>query len=342
MAPVTRGDHPPDADDAPDSRSSLNPADRLRAVYLLTQEFNEEEYSTASTDPPTSRATLSQPGFSAQPVDRPILLRLDGVQAGEVVSLGILPCVIGRHPSCTIAVDDAGVSRKHAQIVADQERLVLEDFESRNGTFIDGTRISRRALHDGCLIQIGNRVGFRYTVVDARQESLLRQLYRSSTRDALTGVFNRRHFDDRLKSELAFARRHGTEVALILVDVDHFKQVNDTHGHVMGDQVLKRTSQVLGQQLRTEDVLARVGGEEFAVVLRGVGVLGASRLAERLRAAVEQVATTLEAATVRITISLGCASLSELPDQTPEQLFATADARLYAAKRGGRNRVVYG
>lgn len=327
-------------DDAPDSNTLVQATDRLRAVYLLTQEFTEEETTTALTDPPRGRSSPAKHEFETQPIDRHILLRLDGVSAGEVVSLAVVPATIGRHPTCTVFVDDAGVSRNHATVSQVDGELFIEDLSSRNGTFIEGGRVSRNKLVEGCLVQIGLHVAFRYTVVDERQEQVLRQLYRSSTRDALTGLYNRRHFDDRLAAEFAYAKRHSTEVSLIIVDIDFFKQVNDTYGHAAGDTVLRQIAGTLQQQLRVEDVLSRVGGEEFAVILRGIGVVGAARLGERLRVAVERSPTVLGGHTHHTTISVGSASLSELPNAGEQQLFSTADRRLYAAKRGGRNRVV--
>jgi diguanylate cyclase (GGDEF)-like protein len=330
----------PIPDEAPASSSMVHPTDRLRAVYLLTSEFTEEETTTALTDPPHGRSSPAGQTFTTQPIDRPILLRLDGVSAGEVVSLGMLPATIGRHPGCAVMVDDAGVSRNHAAIIDDGGELHIEDLGSRNGTFIEGERINRAKLTEGCLIQVGLHVGFRFTVVDERQEQILRQLYRSSTRDALTGVYNRRHFDDRFSAELAYAKRHGTDVSLVIVDIDLFKQVNDTYGHAAGDAVLKQVSGTLQQQLRVEDVLSRVGGEEFAVILRGIGATGAARLGERLRSAVEKGPTTFSGTTIGATISVGTATLSELPGRPESNLFALADSRLYLAKRSGRNRVV--
>lgn len=327
------------ADDAPDSSAVVQPTDRLRAVYLLTSEFSEEEATTALTDPPHGRSSPAGLNFETQPIDRPILLRLDGISAGEVVSLSLLPATIGRHPGCAVMVDDAGVSRNHATISQEGADLYLEDLGSRNGTFIEGERISKAKLSDGCLVQIGLHVGFRFTVVDERQEQILRQLFHSSTRDALTGVYNRRHFDDRLSAELAYAKRHSTDLSLVIVDIDFFKLVNDTHGHAAGDAVLRQVAAILQQQLRVEDVLSRVGGEEFAVILRGIGTVGAARLGERLRSAIEQHPTDYCGTLIKTTISVGTATLGEAAG-TEKTLFALSDSRLYAAKRGGRNRVV--
>jgi two-component system, cell cycle response regulator len=326
---------------APIEAASLSSSsDRLRAVYLLANEFADEESLTAITSPPGSHADAGSPALHTEPVDRPVLLRMDGVQAGEVVSLAILPCFIGRHPGCQVIIDDAGVSRRHARIVLQQEEFWLEDLGSRNGTFIDGRRLDRKRLHDGVLIQVGLHASFRFTLVSARQEKLLRELYESSTRDALTGLYNRRHFDDRIRAEFAYAKRHQLDIGFVMVDVDFFKRVNDTYGHAAGDTVLKHIAKCLAKQLRTEDVIARIGGEEFAILLRGIGTEGARRLGERLRTNIEKLPIVAEGIPIAVTISAGCAALSETNDGTPKDLFDAADRRLYEAKRTGRNRVV--
>ena len=237
-------------------------------------------------------------------------------------------------------IDDAGVSRRHVRIFLQNEEFWLEDLGSRNGTFIDGRRLERKRLHDGVLIQVGLHASFRFTVVSARQEKLLRELYESSTRDALTGLYNRRHFDDRVKAELAYAKRHQLDVGFVMIDVDFFKRVNDTYGHAAGDAILKNVAASLARQLRTEDVIARIGGEEFAVLLRGIGTDGARRLAERLRANVESLPIVADGIPISVTISAGCSALSETEDNSPGSLLRIADRRLYVAKRSGRNCVV--
>ena len=155
-------------------------------------------------------------------------------------------------------------------------KYFVEDLGSRNGTFLQGKRITRAEIRDDDWVQLGARVAFRFTLTDSRQEGLLRKLYESSTRDALTGAYNRRHFDDRLRAEIAFAVRHATDCALILLDLDHFKRVNDTYGHPAGDEILRHLAGVANRALRTEDVFARFGGEEFAVILRGASTRGAA------------------------------------------------------------------
>jgi len=247
---------------------------------------------------------------------------------------------MGRHPTNSLAIDDDSISRFHARFSLENGEYLVEDLGSRNGTFIQGKRVTRLALKDDDWVQLGARVAFRFTLTDARQEGLLRKLYESSTRDALTGAYNRRHFEDRLRAEIAFAVRHATDCGLLLLDLDHFKRVNDTHGHPAGDEVLRHLTAIAGRTLRAEDVFARFGGEEFAVILRGASTRGAGRLAERLREALAQQYATHEGREIPVTLSAGCAALSCCEKPTPEDLVAVADRRLYLAKKAGRNRVV--
>ncbi|HLV20273.1 MAG TPA: GGDEF domain-containing protein [Polyangiaceae bacterium] len=302
---------------------------------------DEREDELSDNGPPTARRTdFSGPPSPIDQRDRFLLLRMDGLQAGQVTSLGDQTCSFGRHPSNDVVIDDAGVSRRHARVVREGGVHFLQDLRSRNGTYLKGERIEYSPLRDGDWIQLGARVGFRYILSDEQQEKVLRQLYESSTRDALTGAYNRQHFDERLRSELAYASRHETIASLVLFDIDHFKQVNDSFGHQCGDAVLKQVTAAVIRTLRAEDVLARFGGEEFAVILRGIDIRGAARAAERIRAVVAASPALYEGRCIPLSISAGCASLTCASEPVPKALIGVADRRLYAAKRGGRDRVV--
>jgi diguanylate cyclase (GGDEF)-like protein len=205
---------------------------------------------------------------------------------------------------------------------------------------VKGTRVVRQQLSDGDVIQLGPRVVFRYSVTDSGEERILRQLYESSVKDSLTGAYNREYLGERLKAEVAYAKRHGLALSVVMLDIDHFKKVNDTYGHLAGDAVLTATVTVAGRALRGEDVLARYGGEEFVVVLRGISLPGATGVGERLRTNVEATNVPFESGVIRCTISVGVASIACAESVTAEALVAIADRRLYLAKRAGRNRVV--
>jgi diguanylate cyclase (GGDEF)-like protein len=157
--------------------------------------------------------------------------------------------------------------------------------------------------------------------------------------DALTGVYNREYFDGRLTSEIAYARRHSTELSLLMFDVDHFKKINDSYGHPVGDQALIKLVESVKTKLRAEDVFCRYGGEEFVTILRTTDLGAAACAAERVRLAVEQVSLMTEGVRVLLTVSVGCASLSCTRESSPAELIAIADRRLYAAKHAGRNRI---
>jgi diguanylate cyclase (GGDEF)-like protein len=272
---------------------------------------------------------------------RALLMRMDGVHAGSVFAVDQLPCTIGRHASNTLRIDEDSISRFHARISRDEQGYYLEDLQSRNGTFVGGKRITRHLLKDGEGLTFGTKAAFHFDVSDTLEERLLRRLYESSTRDALTGAYNRSHFDERLRAEIALASRHATGTSVVMIDIDHFKRVNDTHGHQAGDVVLKELVTVAQRLLRSEDVFARFGGEEFAVIMRGINLAGAHQLAERLRLAVAQTPVPLDGKTIRVTLSAGCASTACCSTPvTPAELIRVADRRLYLAKTGGRNRAV--
>lgn len=273
--------------------------------------------------------------------DRGLLVRIDAVNAGQVFTVNSKEFTLGRHPDNNGCVDDQGISRYHAKISrTDNTLYAVEDLESSNGTYVNGVQVEQAELHNGDTLQLGPRVSFRFSIASSAEERVMRQLYESSVKDPMTQVFNRQYFEAQLTSELSFALRHHTELSLLVVDIDYFKKVNDTYGHLAGDAVLRSVAEILQSQLRTEDTLARYGGEEFVVLLRGVSLTDAVRAAERLRTAVERASLTHGQHVIPVTLSIGCASVADCTEASPEVLIEVADRRLYAAKNNGRNRVV--
>lgn len=167
-----------------------------------------------------------------------------------------------------------------------------------------------------------------------RVDELNRALAELATTDSLTGLRNRRAFDHSLALELAIVERHRSPLSLLMLDVDHFKRINDRLGHEAGDQVLQMIGQILSAGARVIDIVARVGGEEFAVLLPNTGAQGALEVAERMRLAVAQAPAGAHGG---VTISIGAVTLHD--GETACSLYARADAALYAAKEAGRNRV---
>ena len=185
---------------------------------------------------------------------------------------------------------------------------------------------------------IGASIYFRFAIADEAEEILFRRQYESSILDGLTGAVNRRHLDERLESELAYAKRHQTELSLLMMDVDHFKEINDRHGHPAGDHVLRVLGATIRQTLRLEDVFARYGGEEFAIVARGLDQARGLALAERIRRLVEQTSFRFKGSRLPVKISIGVATAADcLKEITSELLVSLADRALYQAKAEGRN-----
>ncbi len=272
--------------------------------------------------------------------DRHLLVRMNGAFVGQVFKLEGEACTVGRAPGSDIWLRDDGVSRQHARIEHDGEGFLVVDCGSANGTYVESQRIDRHQLADGDIVQLGPNVLFRYSQTDVDHERMLCALYDASVRDPLTGSYNREHFEEHLLAEVSFAKRHRTEVALLMLDLDHFKAVNDTYGHPAGDQVLIDVVWALNSGIRLEDVLVRYGGEEFVVVVRDIPLTGAFRMADRLRELIAQLTIKVARGVIRPTASFGCATLACCPEPSPEALIATVDRRLYEAKRRGRNCVV--
>jgi two-component system, cell cycle response regulator len=307
-------------------RSKLPSAPEVRSIFP----------TEAPPDPITERRIAVVQGGEMQ---RAVLTVLTGMNAGQVFSLNEPRVVIGRGEDAKVWLEDAGVSRAHAQIVQLEGRYYVEDLGSTNKTFLRGAPLKREELHSGDRIQIGPHMVVAFAIIDNVEEELRHRLYEASTRDGLTRVYNRQFLTERLRAEIAYARRHGAKLSVLMLDLDGFKNLNDTYGHLVGDGVLRSVAQQLSKLLRVEDVLARYGGEEFVVLARGTGKSSALKLAERIRSAIEKL--PLEKDGVSVTVSLGVATLSEVGSGDGEtELIGLADKRLYVAKDGGRNRVV--
>lgn len=324
---------------------------KYRTTQRISTSFLDVPDPETETSPgsPADEERDTEPGKvkAAPPVrERVTLVMLTGINAGQVFYLDEeRPHVVGRSSESDCIVDDSGVSRAHARFFRDEAGWSFEDLGSTNGSFVSGKKVVARVfLVAGDRIQLGPNVVLRFAVTDEAEAELQRKLFDSSTRDALTRLYNRRYFAERLVAEVAYARRHQSPLSLILLDIDHFKAVNDKLGHLAGDGVLCSVADEILRVVRTEDVVARYGGEEIAVLARATSRDAGARLAERIRASVAELRVNgTDTAPMRVTVSLGVACLSELPLGTEEgALVGMADDRLLVAKEGGRNRVVTG
>ena len=267
------------------------------------------------------------------------LVVLSGSNVGEMYRIEKDQVVIGRGDKVDLRLVDDGISREHVRLVKDDGQIVLEDLGSTNGTYCNGQRVARQPLAEGDKILIGSTTILKFSYQDKLDEMFQRQMSESALRDGLTRAFNKRYFIDRIESEFQYAVRHSAPLSLIFLDIDHFKKINDQHGHQAGDQVLAQLATLVMSMLGEEEIFARYGGEEFAVVARGVELEPAAARSERLRAAVEAHGFKFGETSLPVTISVGVARAPGPGMASSGDLVARADEAMYTAKRGGRNRV---
>jgi two-component system cell cycle response regulator len=283
------------------------------------------------------------PGPQAGDGNAAYLVVLAGSNVGEMYKVEKERTVMGRGESVDIRLFDEGISREHAQVVQETiesgTQSVLEDMGSTNGTFCNGARVQRQVLAEGDKILLGSTTILKFSYQDKLDEMFQRQMSESALRDGLTKAFNKRYFTERIESEYLYAVRHDAPMSLMFIDIDHFKRINDVHGHPAGDYVLVELAKLAHGCLRNEDIFSRYGGEEFAVISRGTDAAESQALAERLRRAVETHAFSYEGKPIAVTISVGVARAPRVGVTSPADLVAVADETMYTAKRSGRNRV---
>ncbi len=270
----------------------------------------------------------------------PYLIQISGRETGQMFNLTGKTVKLGRDATCQIVLDDPHVSRVHAEIVCNGVDVVIRDLGSTNGIFVNGKKVAEQSLLDGDKILVGTRLYFKFAFQDAVDQNYQQNLFRAANMDSLTQLYNKKYFIDALNKEFSFSRRNSQPLSLLMIDIDHFKLVNDTHGHIAGDLVLKSVGQYLLKNLRLENVAARYGGEEFAIILRNVpGDMGMV-IAERLRKSIENERIVYRGKILQVTVSIGVATLDGKNFETLEDLIRSADENLYEAKEGGRNRIV--
>jgi diguanylate cyclase (GGDEF)-like protein len=263
---------------------------------------------------------------------------LEGARVGSHVVLTDRVLEIGRSERCGLQLDVPSVSRVHASIEWDGKNHVLRDNGSTNGTYVHDARTNHYVLRDGDRFEVGH-VLLKYLAQGNIEGAFHAELQKLATHDALTGLINKANFTDQMRDVIAKTRTRPKVVTLLMLDLDHFKQVNDTYGHPAGDAVLRKMAELLKEQAKSSQLCGRVGGEEFAVLCPGDELKRGSELGERIRFAVEKAFITFDGQHIPITTSVGVASRASESDESAEKLFERADAQLYAAKAAGRNRV---
>lgn len=246
--------------------------------------------------------------------------------------------IIGRSDSAQIRVDQESVSRKHARIVSSGEgRWHIMDLGSTNGTFVNDQRIVDTELRDGDMVRIGQTI-FKYLSGTNIESKYHEEIYRLTNIDGLTQVYNKRFLLQTLEREFDRALRYSRLLSLVMLDIDHFKQINDTHGHLAGDYILREISGIILHHIRRMDVFARYGGEEFGLILPETDLAHALQICEKLRQMIESYRFSFGGKDIQVTVSFGVA-VAEVrsPDHSLQDFIACADAKLYEAKQAGRN-----
>ena len=258
---------------------------------------------------------------------------------GKRFVLEVSPMRIGRGAENHIVLEGDSVSRRHAHFEQRGPAWFCVDDGSTNGSYVNDDQISReQKLGNGDRIKIGPTI-FKYLAGQDVEAQYHEEIYRMTIIDGLTQAHVKRYMLESLEKEIMRARRHARELSFIMFDIDHFKKINDVHGHLAGDYVLKEIARIVQARIRRDEVFARYGGEEFGIVLPETNLEGARALAEGLREKIESSRLTFQNEQIRVTISIGVASLSD-QDRSSVDLIKHADTKLYDAKRAGRNRVV--
>jgi diguanylate cyclase (GGDEF)-like protein len=266
------------------------------------------------------------------------LVVIYGQDLGRKFDLGGPTAVIGRSSRSDIRIDQDSISRNHARLSLDAKVATIADMGSTNGTFVNDEPVAgTRTLQNGDFIKIGRTI-FKYIAGGNIEGLYHEEIYKLTTTDGLTQIYNKRYLLEMLDREISRCHRYSRELSLVMLDLDYFKLVNDTFGHLAGDHVLRQVAQVIRAHIRREDVFARYGGEEFALILPEIDAVHATLTADKARKLVERQRLTFEGAKLPVTLSCGVAALHGEKLSTQE-LIKRADAKLYEAKQAGRNRV---
>jgi len=278
-----------------------------------------------------------------EPTLHPVLIVMTGPTKGQTINLEKQDrWTLGRSADNDVTFYDNSVSRRHCEIVHDQAgNWILKDLNSSNGCFIGGTKVNKsQQLKADDQIHMSSQAIVKFVLQDQAGVAVQKELYESAKRDALTGIASKQFFLDRLGEEFFHHKRTKKPLSVIVADVDFFKKVNDTYGHLAGDYVLKEIGAVLNSIVRRGDMVARYGGEEIVFFLRETTPKGATIFAERARQLIEEHKFEFEGNKIPVTVSLGLSTYQDGNFQEPVEMIKSADKCLYEAKEGGRNKVV--
>ncbi len=270
--------------------------------------------------------------------DRYILLEIYGRNIGLRRDIEKDEILIGRSLDCDIVLEDQGVSRRHLQITKYPLKVEISDQGSTNGTYINDVRMfAPTTLNNGDRIKIGNTI-FKFIWSDDLEADYYDTLYQYTIRDGLTGLFNKKYLLEMLDKEFLRAQKSRQSFSVMMIDIDFFKKVNDSYGHIAGDRVLIKVAEMVKNYIQETDCAARFGGEEFSILLPETKLEGASFIAERVRLAVQGLVFTEGSKEITVSVSIGVAEIAASMKSGLE-LLNKADEKLYVAKNSGRNKV---
>ena len=291
-------------------------------------EFEDEEEKTRVTDSLNIKAPVTEQDVLVQ-------IYPAGPNMGRKYDLKGKTITLGRDPSSDIVISSDSVSRRHARLSLENGRRLLTDLQSTNGSYVNDQPIISDFLEHGNQVKIGDTI-FKYLVGSDVETAYHEEIYRMTIIDGLTGIFNKRYFMEALEKEMSRAQRYGRALSILMFDIDLFKRVNDTYGHLAGDYVLQALARLISTRSRREEIFARYGGEEFVIILPETLKDGALELAEQLRRRVASYTFVFEGEEIPLTISIGVATTIN-EGITEAELIKKADEKLYLAKSEGRN-----
>jgi diguanylate cyclase (GGDEF)-like protein len=264
------------------------------------------------------------------------LVTIYGRDLGKQYALDQAETTIGRGADNTITLDMDNVSRMHARVLQKADGYFLEDLNSTNGTYVNDVEVKHERLRNGDLIKIGGAI-LKFLSGGNIESLFHEEIYRMTIVDGLTQVHNKRYFMEFIDREMARCSRYDRPLSLLLFDIDKFKGINDVHGHLAGDHILKRLAEMVSKHVRKEEAFARYGGEEFAIIMPETNCERARIFAEKIRRMVESTPFTYEDREIQVTVSIGIAEMKL--HREPLAFIKAADEKLYAAKANGRNRI---
>jgi len=300
---------------------------------MADKKKSTSEVKTEVADSDTLKIRLEEAKSSSS-----VLVIISGRPLGKSFFLTKDRMVLGRDLSADISIGETSISRNHTEFLRKAEGITARDLGSTNGTFVNDSKIKEHDLEDGDLVRCGNTI-FKFLKEGKIENVHYNKMYNLATRDDMTGSLNKKAIIEMLKEEFNRSQGHALSMSLLFFDIDHFKKVNDTFGHLAGDYILKETcSLIMNKMIRQEDALGRYGGEEFVLVLRETPLQIAVDVAERLRTTIEKHPYAHDGKDIPITISIGVVTMDSTTKNS-EDMIALADKALFDAKEQGRNRV---